>query len=828
MRRFVFTHPCCRVVAIGLWALAAAGTAFGAASGPESSQAPALDERPAEEGTWGFRPEEGSTIEVTPPAFSWRPMREIASWQLECSRGRRFDEGQIVYRAEAIPFNVHCPPQTFPPGQYVWRYRGVDRKGHATAWSRPRRFTLAEGAAKLPLPTRQELLARVPKTHPRLFLRPEDVPRLRELARGPLRESFRQLEARCQRLLQNPPPTAEPPRYPPGTERLSEAWREIWWGNRLYTIAALDGAATLAFTWRVGGDERYGHLARRILMDCARWDPKGSTGFRYNDEAGMPYNYYFSRTYTFLYDLLSEEERQQCRRVMKARGDEMYEVLCPRHFWQPYNSHANRAWHFLGEVAIAFLGEVEGADDWLWFAMNVFATVYPVWSDDDGGWHEGASYWAAYLERFTWWADVMKAAVGIDAYRKPFFSRVGYYAMYLMPPGKTDGGFGDLASTRSAQANRSLMEVFASQARNPHWQWYVDELAKEGRAKRPELRSPGPYIEFLRGTLPAVAPKPPDDLPTSRVFRGTGQAYLNSTLRDARSGVQVAFKSSPMGSQSHGYDAQNAFLLSAFGKRLLISSGYRDIHGSEHHRRWMWSTRSVNSITVDGRGQLPHSAAATGQITALAISGGVDLVAGEAGTCYRTGLRPEEGRFLDRFTRTLIFAKPELVVVYDRLVARQQSSFEFWLHAPAEFRIGSPQDIEVRNGEASCRIAFLAPENLEIVQTDRFDPPPRPRVKLHEWHLTASTPKMRQAEFVTVLRVHRTGQSVPRQAELKRVAGGYVLFAALSDGRVVALLPADDAAALSFEGFATRGRVAVRRYRADGSIAETVVAEPSG
>ena len=67
-------------------------------------------------------------------------------------------------------------------------------------------------------------------------------------------------------------------------------------------------------------------------MECARWDPKGSTGYRYNDEAGMPYAYYFARTYTFVNDLLTEEQKNICRQVMKIRGDEMYNHLCPGHF----------------------------------------------------------------------------------------------------------------------------------------------------------------------------------------------------------------------------------------------------------------------------------------------------------------------------------------------------------------------------------------------------------------------------------------------------------------------------------------------------------------
>ena len=44
----------------------------------------------------------------------------------------------------------------------------------------------------------------------------------------------------------------------------------------------------------------------------------------------MPYAYYFARTYTFVYPLLSEADREKCRAVMKIRGDEMYGHPAPR------------------------------------------------------------------------------------------------------------------------------------------------------------------------------------------------------------------------------------------------------------------------------------------------------------------------------------------------------------------------------------------------------------------------------------------------------------------------------------------------------------------
>ena len=98
----------------------------------------------------------------------------------------------------------------------------------------------------MPMPPRAELIGRVPKSHPRLFVRPEDVPRLRELAAGPMNARFLELVQRCEQLLATPPPTAEPKKYPSEMKRGSPEWKKLWWGNRTYTIRALDGAASYA------------------------------------------------------------------------------------------------------------------------------------------------------------------------------------------------------------------------------------------------------------------------------------------------------------------------------------------------------------------------------------------------------------------------------------------------------------------------------------------------------------------------------------------------------------------------------------------------------
>lgn len=766
--------------------------------------APDVDDTPAGPGEWGFRPAEGERLQVTPPGFAWRLQEGASGYEVQCSR--RDDFSHVDYWERHIGMNVHTPPEVFEPGEWHWRFRYRARGGTMSEWSRVRSFEIGEGANRLPLPSRDDLLARVPDAHPRLFVRPEQIPGLRERAKTDLRGSFEDLVAECERILNDPPDTTEPPLYPEDMERKSEAWREMWWGNRVYTIRALDSAATLAFTHLLGGREEYAELAKSILMDCAEWNPRGSTGYRYNDEAGMPYNYYFSRTYTFLNDQLDEAERERCRTVMRVRGREMHEHLYPRHLWRPYASHSNRAWHFLGEVGIAFKDEIPEADEWIWFAANVFTNVYPVWSDADGGWHEGVSYWRSYIGRFTWWADVMRAALGVDAFDKPYFSQVGYYPMYLQPPGTEGGGFGDLCADKDSRGNCALMAIFAAQAQNPHWQWYV-----EAHGYKPSADG---YIGFLRGALPAVEAKPPTDLPTSRLFEGTGQAMLNRNLLDANDNVEIVFKSSPFGTQSHGYESNNSFLLYAFGERLFIRTGRRDIYGSDHHQNWMWETKSTNCVTVNGRGQKKHAADSQGEIVEFRAGTVIDYVAGEAADAY-------EGR-LDRFTRRVLFIKPDAVVIHDVLRAPEPSTFEWHLHTPRPMKAENQHAILARTGVAACDVDFVHPAGLVLSVTNQFDPPPRERIQLTEYHLTAKTGSpSRTQEFVTLFRPRKYADPPADGASMVQLGNGRALEIPMGDGKAVVLLQAEAGETLSLGGVSSNAALSAAVFGPDGGLIET-------
>lgn len=761
-----------------------------------------LEEPVAKAEQWGYRPADGTRPDVNPPSFSWLPSKNVVRWEIEILRTVGDGQTVSVLRAEDVEWPTYTPSTIFDAGEYAWRYRGFDKNGHATNWSEPRSFLVDATAGIMPLPPRDELLARIPEKHPRLFVRPEWLGRYRDLARNELKDEFGALKKRCDSLLEEPPVTDEPPKYQPGNTYKEEL--DTWWGNRGKTIAVLENAALLAFVWQIDGDERYAKLSRELLMAAAEWDPVGATGYRYNDEAGMPYNYHFSRTYSFLHDCLTEEERQKCREVMTIRGREMYDHLCPRHLISPYGSHANRAWHFLGEIGIAFYDEIPEAGQWVWFAMNVFYDCYPVWSDADGGWHEGVSYWNSYQGRFTFWADVMRAAFDVNAFEKPYYGQVGYYAMYLMPPGKIGGGFGDLVNETQSRSIAPLIDEFADQSGNAYWKWY---------AERHNVKPAATYYNFVRKAKPFLIAgtdtpseplrgKPPTNLPTSRLFAGTGQAYLNTNLLDANENVQVIFKSSPFGTQSHGYEANNSFFFSAWNENLLINTGRRDYYGSPHHRDWMWSTRSVNNIVVGGMGQVTHQATPDARIAFFETHDDYDVVIGEAAAAYRASkdnaIFPD-GKVLDRYTRTIVFVKPDTLIVHDRLAATVPTTFQYWLHAPTPFQplekyfpgekssendgvfaelykdvdlrapesqgFVEPFDTQkpavVRADKIACALEFFPPGEMRFQQTNQFDPNPTARGnhQIREWHLSGeTTADSREACFVLVARAWRVAE----------------------------------------------------------------------
>ena len=698
---------------------------------------------------WGYRPAGGAAVVLNPPSFSWVLEKEASFYTLQYSDNPAFTAPVTI---PGLSWTVYTPGAPLKPGQWWWRYRITGNNGRESSWSRPRGFSVPDGAALFPQPTLDEIRKRISPRHPRLFLREEELPKLAQWAREGGKAEWEKLRAHADALLQSEP-TPEPPVRASARDPQT---RQFWWSNRVQTIKALQEAEILAFVWLITRESGYGEAARRFTLKLADWSPDGPTNFDLNCEAAKPMLHRLARAYDWAWPLFTGDERARIRAVLLRRAQDAWNSGEVRqgagHLNQPYGSHANRTWHKLAENAIATFGETPEAEKFLQYAVTKFFAAYPVWSDDDGGWHEGLSYLGGYMSKAVWWMHIARNALGIDAFQKPFFARIGDYAMYSAPPGSPDLGLGDLAF-RPPSGGWSFLHYYARRTGNAHWAWWLDQWGIPAGAGEPVL-------DFLWASALPVAPRPPAALPPSKVFRGTGVAILNSNLLDGAQNVQIRFKASPMGRWSHGHDPHNSFTLNAYGLALLVNNVYRDIYGSPFHRDWVWTTKAQNAVLVGGRGQKPHSADLGGRLLKWDLQEGMDFVAGDATASY-------EG-LLTRARRYIFFLKPDVILIADDLAAPEPATLQWMLHGQARLGLDEPrQRLLLDRGGAGVVVEYAAPRPLKLRQWSGYEPAPdkqyldsigSPPIP-NQWHVEADSGEaLRSAFTVTVLRVFRRGQ----------------------------------------------------------------------
>lgn len=712
-------------------------------------------DRPARSEEWGYRPAPGESVPVNPPAFSWVPVKGASAYELQWAATPGFQQPAA---AKDLKWTVYTHNALLKPGPCHWRYRAI-LNGQPTPWSQVRRFTIPPNATPFPQPTLAEVQTRISPTHPRLFLRDTDLPRLRAYAAGPGAAAWQALLKQAASLAAGTPtpePTVKANNKDPETN-------QYWWSNRLQTLKAAYEAETLAFVWLLSGEERWREPARRYLLALAAWDPDGPTNFKINCEAAKPLVHRLARVYDWGYGLLTPAERDQVRRMILRRGRDAWESGEVRrgagHLAEPYNSHGNRTWHKLAEAATALMNEAPEANQWLEYALAKYWAAYPAWSDDDGGWHEGLSYWAGYMVKTTWWMHLARTSLGLDPFKKPFFAHFADYALYTAPPGSPEMGFGDL-SHRPPSATWSFLHYFIRDVGNPYWAWWADQW------KILEA-SDEPVLGFLWGEMPPVEAKAPGALPQSKLFAGIGVAVLNTSLTDPSSNVQLRFKSSPMGRRSHGHDPHNSFTLNAYGDALLTNNVYRDLYGSPFHAKWCWETVSQNALLIDHAGQAVHSAGPGGRILAADLRGPVDYVAGEAAAAY-------QGK-LTRFLRHVLHIKPGVIVLVDDAAAAAPAAFQWMLHGLTQFHLDpANQQLRLDSTNAGVLVDYLSEQPLAFRQWTGYDPPTderylssigRPGSIPPQWHVEASTSQPSKDTWtITVLRPYR--KAAPAQGRV--------------------------------------------------------------
>jgi hypothetical protein len=720
-----------------------------------------------------YAPVDGSVVTTNPPSFIWAPVTGAASYTLEFSTSPTFAQAETI-TVKNIDLSIYTPDKVLDSAKtWYWRVSAIDRNGASSPYTNVRAFNIASDAVILPLPPLEQVRALIPDSHPRLFVTPDTLedfktkpskePLFKVLWNGVWVDSVSYRFA----VLPNEPPHCKP----------GGVWDVNLWREYSITTAATNKMETLAFAYMMTGDKDLGEAARKWMLHIASWDPgpNGATSANINDESSMPILYQMSRAYTWAYDALSEADREIIRSVMRIRGNEAYKILKSSPFeFRPYGSHAGRSLGFLGEAAIAFMGEIPEAAEWFDYVTRIFYAIYPAWGKDAGGWAEGHAYWTSYMNRVFWFVDAFQVATGLDLYEKAFFKNTGTFKLYTQPPYSNMGPFGDFADRGPVSSDGNVMGHLAAVYGNPYYKWYA-----EATGSIIEMGVMGYIRAYLHDRL-ATKSVSPIDLPPSAYFPDIGWVVFHKQLGDTKGDLQFMFKSSPYGSYSHSFADQNTFTLEAYGVPLAISSGYRPWYGSVHHAQYTKTTQAHNGLLVNGQGQTPQSLAAKGEIISFIQGQSFDYTAGNAVTAYAKSL-------LDRFVRHAVYLRPDLYVVFDDIVAPKDSNYTWLLHTYHQMEIDEAgHRISFDTGKAQLDTRLWSSSALQYKQTDQFAVPlDEPMNKPVQWHLQATTvDRAKETYFLAVLAPSLSG--VKRELNSELIAAGAGEGVRLQEGQMSA------------------------------------------
>jgi len=261
-------------------------------------------------------------------------------------------------------------------------------------------------------------------SHPRLYFTPQELTHLRSLrTRGIHARIWKNLTESADWCLTRTPRTAwiAPVTPDPVYENLYDRFYAM-----MHDMAVMEH---LAFAYAYSGDTRYLEGARQWALACGRvWrreadgEPDASKAY-----AVMRLLKGLAVSYDILYNQLADAERQEIRQTLVEVGDKYYQ-------WYLKNPgmgaegqgfhHASVETSSFGVAALALLGEVPEASDWLALMVKKHTDwLLPHALTPSGAQTEGRTFWASTMQYRLFFLDALRRVTGRDLFRE--------YAKYL-------------------------------------------------------------------------------------------------------------------------------------------------------------------------------------------------------------------------------------------------------------------------------------------------------------------------------------------------------------------------------------------------------------
>ena len=678
------------------------------------------------------RPFDCSAVTQTPPEFTWPPQNGNNTYEVML----KLPGGRLEKRATA--HNWLLWDKTLPPGDYSWQ---VKVSGDSNYTSEPRTFRIAPDSTPFLVPDGATLVKsarRAPR--PRTWSR--DLTRPMSGLKAERAHGFRSLVTEVGNKMVAP--VQPEPRS--GSDN----------ANYDDTVAEQKRTMAAALAYAVTRERRYGEDAVRRMMAQAGWSVDGPISYAKNDMANRNVAWTLALAYDWVHDYLEPAQKKAVLAAIKARTEPMYKDVVGRLGAYPYDSHANLTLTIVAAIGALTAGDIPEADRWLKDTLPLAVVWTSPWGWQDGGFANGTAqlFWDTGSNLPAWY--VLRNAAGVDLAQKEWVRNHARFMAYFVPPGAPSGVFGDGHELDLREVWGRVSKATARFAPTPIGRWYARSMGGEDAARIELMLSP--RVDLARASLP-------EGTPDSAYFPSVGWVAMHSSLPDPQR-TSVYFKSSPYGSYNHSHGDQNIFVIHHRGERLAMASGYYDGYRTPHWTQWYKQTRAANAITFDGgKGQGFNGKEFAGEITRFESGEGYDIATGRAEKAY--------GGELTRAQRSIVYLRPDVVLVHDSLASDTPRTWEWNIHAMRKMAALGDKVVQVRNGAAKMCLEMLVSPQVSFTQGDQFTAPPSGKNMPNQWHGTFVTgSKSHRAEFIALMRIGAECGSRTSPARLLPTAEG--------------------------------------------------------
>jgi hypothetical protein len=417
--------------------------------------------------------------------------------------------------------------------------------------------------------------------------------------------------------------------------------------------------------------------------------------------------------YDWIYDDLDEDTREKfLSRIVKSTEEAIKYYKKMR--MSPYNDVGYVRLHssFLVGALVSYPDHPKG-EEFIRFGKDILFNVYlPVWKQiigEGGGWHEGIEYIQVGIGNVIVPAlHSWGFATGKDLLREnSWLEQLIYYPIYATRPDKTPIRISDIntSSLSKFEGMRSLTVAY----NNPYGRWWLTR----GKGFRDDI-GPGAWPWFPPDPLDAQS-RPVSKLPLHHYFKSLGLVIMRSDWTE--DAVYASFKTGD-NYWSHQHFDSGSFTIYRRGALAIDSGTYHAGYNSQHHIKYQMQTIAHNSMTVtdpddvsDESGiNLPNDGGQRrvgsggynnspddlsdwlekkddyemGDIVNIAFNSDYVYACGDVTAAYTniksgTGENKSRTRRVKKWFRDFLYIRPELFVIFDRVVSYNENFTKRWL-----------------------------------------------------------------------------------------------------------------------------------------------------